>query len=436
MKALIPDRFRGGTVAVPGSKSYTHRALIAAGLGCGTCRVVRPLESEDIRVTRRNLERLGVAIRAEGGDLVVTGCAGRPAACAEPLEMGHSGTSMRLLAGVAALGQGDYLLTGSPRMQQRPMGDLLAGLRSAGVLARDLRGNGCPPIALQGGGLRGGAVSLDAGRSSQFLSALLLAAPLATRGMEIRVTAGPVSRPYIDLTVAVMEAFGIRLAREGYTRFSVPGGQTYAASRYTVEPDCSQAGYFWAAAALTATTVAVTGIGPDSRQGDLRLVEVLEAMGCRIDRMPGALAVTGGGLRAVEVSMGDVPDVVPTLAVVAAFARGRTVMHDVAHLRLKESDRLAAVVEGLRRMGIAARATCDSLVVEGGRPHGARIDPCDDHRMAMSFALAGLRIRGMQIAQPECVAKSFPGFWDTIESLMEGAGEAALQSGIGPSPPA
>jgi 3-phosphoshikimate 1-carboxyvinyltransferase len=315
------------------------------------------------------------------------------------------------------LGQGNYLLTGSPRMQQRPMGDLLDGLRAAGVPARDLLGNGCPPISVAGGHLAGGPVGIDCSRSSQFLSALLLVAPLATRGMEIAVNAGPVSRPYIDLTVAVMEAFGIALSRQGYRHFSICGGQRYEASRFIVEPDCSQAGYFWAAAALTGTTVSVKGIGPASRQGDARLVEVLEAMGCRVDRRHDAIAVTGGALKGIDVAMGDMPDVVPTLAVVASYAQGTTVIRDVAHLRLKESDRLTAVADGLGRMGIDVVATPDTLVVHGGVPHGARIEPHDDHRIAMSFALAGLRIPGMQIDQPECVAKSFPGFWETLEGL-------------------
>ncbi len=418
MKIILPGCFHGGSVEVPGSKSYTHRALIAAALGRGSCRIVRPLESEDTGITRRTLERFGARFRVGQGDWYVEGVDGQPTACCEPLDMGHSGTSMRLLAAVAALGQGHYTLTGSPRMRQRPMGDLLAGLRAAGVPAQDRCGNGCPPIAVEGGRLVGGAVTVDCSRSSQFLSALLLVAPLAPRGMEIVVSAGPVSRPYIDLTVAVMQAFGIKLSRDAYRHFSVPGGQFYAAPHYRVEPDCSQAGYFWAAAALTATTVTVIGIGPDSRQGDARLVGVLEAMGCSVDRQPGGMAVTGGELRGIDVAMGDMPDVVPTLAVVAAFARGTTVIRDVAHLRLKESDRLAALVEGLSRMGIDAATTAETLIVHGGSPHAARIDPCDDHRMAMSFALAGLRLPGMQIGQPECVAKSFPQFWETLEGLM------------------
>jgi 3-phosphoshikimate 1-carboxyvinyltransferase len=260
-------------------------------------------------------------------------------------------------------------------------------------------------------------VHIDCRVSSQYLSGLLLSAPCTEKGMAIEVVGGPVSKPYIDMTVEILERFGIRLTRAGYHRFDVPGAQRYRPGTYEVAPDASQAGYFWAAAAVAGTTVTVQGVHPDAIQGDVRLAEVFGRMGCRVAATPAGIAVTGGDLRGVEVDMGDMPDMVPTLAVVAAFARGTTVMTKVAHLRAKECDRLAAVEAELAKMGIEARSTADTLSVTGGAPHGAEIETYDDHRIAMCFAVAGLRVAGVRIRNPDCVAKSFPNFWEVFGGL-------------------
>jgi 3-phosphoshikimate 1-carboxyvinyltransferase len=251
--------------------------------------------------------------------------------------------------------------------------------------------------------------------------------PCTEEGLDISVTQGPVSRPYIDMTVSVMERLGIRLDRDGYERFRIPGGQRYRAGDYTVEPDISNAGYFWAAAAVTGGRVKVRGVGPDSRQGDIRLAALFERMGCTLSQEADGLALSGvldasgrPKLSALDVDMGDMPDMVPTLAVAAAFAQGTTVIRNVAHLRAKESDRLAAVAAELGKMGISARTTEAELIVEGGRPHGAVIDTYDDHRIAMSFAVAGLAVPGMHIKDEGCVRKSFPGFWEAFEGLYNG----------------
>ncbi len=409
----ITDR----TVTVPGSKSYTHRALIAAALCDGPCRVEGMLESDDTRLTLNALGQMGIGYRTEGPHLVVDGGGGRFAPVSAPIELGNSGTSMRLLAAVAALGQGPYVLQGSARMARRPIEDLLDALRQIGVPARSLAANGCPPVEITGGRAIGGPVRIDCHLSSQFLSALLLIAPCCRETVDIEVVAGPVSRPYVDLTCAILQHCGIRFSRDGYTRFTIPGGQRYRADAIRVEADCSQASYFWAAAAVTGGRVKVKGIGRDSLQGDLGLVRILEQMGCRVDFEADGVAVTGGPLAAVTVDMADMPDVVPTLAVVAAFARGTTVISGVGHLREKESDRLAAVAAELVRMGIRAETGDDWLRVEGGTPVGAAIETYDDHRLAMSFAVAGLRTEGVTIRNPEVVAKSFPGFWEVFDRL-------------------
>ncbi|MDJ0784318.1 MAG: 3-phosphoshikimate 1-carboxyvinyltransferase [Desulfosarcinaceae bacterium] len=414
---IQPQSIGPATVRVPGSKSYTHRTLIAAGLADGESTVVRPLLSEDSHFTMQALAQMGVTLSQPGGTLTIVGCGGRPAPSAAPIELGNSGTSMRLLTAVAALGQGAYTLTGTPRMQERPIRELGDALNALGVPITYLGRPGCPPITVQGGRISADKVSIDCRISSQYLSGLLLTAPCTLEGMEIEVVGGPVSKPYIDMTVEILECFGIRLERDGYRHFTVPGGQTYRPGAYTVAPDASQAGYFWAAAAISGTTITVKDVHPDAVQGDVRLAEVFGQMGCRVTATPDGIAVTGADLRSVAVDMGDMPDMVPTLAVVAAFAKGTTVMTNVAHLRAKECDRLAAVESELAKMGIEARSTADTLSVTGGTPHGAEIETYDDHRIAMCFAVAGLRVPGVRITNPDCVAKSFPNFWEVFGGL-------------------
>ena len=417
MKEIHTRMPRSEEVAVPGSKSLTHRMLIAAGLSNGVSRIGNALFSDDTRLTMDTLSCLGVIIKEAGDGLEVCGLNGRPAAFSDSIHLGNSGTSMRLLAGVVALGRGTYRLTGSERMQERPIQDLLDSLVSIGIPAVSINGNGCPPIEISGGSFAGGPVSVDCTTSSQYLSALMLMAPCTDKGLEITVTGGLVSRPYIDLTVDVMARFGIDVHRDGYHRFSIKGGQTYRPGTHRVEADCSQAGYFWAAAAITGSRIKVKHIPADSRQGDIGIARVLEKMGCRMETAADGIAVAGGPLSAVRVDMSAMPDVVPTLAVVAAFAEGTTVIENVAHLREKESDRLAAVAAELLKMGVNAVVTEDGLRITGGAPRGAVIDTYDDHRIAMSFALAGLRVPGMVIRNEGCVAKSFPDFWDVFEAL-------------------
>jgi 3-phosphoshikimate 1-carboxyvinyltransferase len=396
----------------------THRYLIAAALADGSSSVAHPLDSEDIRLTAAALRRMGADIDvSDDREWIVHGTSASPGPCSEPIHLGNSGTSMRLLVGTAALGQGVYVLTGSDRMQQRPIRHLLEALAHVGIPARSVPDNGCPPVEIRGGHRQGGATRIDCSVSSQYLSSLLLMAPCLENGLEIEVVGGPVSRPYVDLTVAVLESFGIRLFRNGYRCFTVPGRQRYRPGRYGVEPDCSQAGYFWAAAAVTGGSVTVTGISPHSRQGDLRFAKVLASMGCHVQYDAGGVTVAGRPLRAIRVDMADMPDLVPTLAVVAAFAEGRTRIENVPHLKAKESDRLAAVARELQRMGVEANDTGDGLTVTGGDTKGAEIRTYEDHRIAMSFAVAGLRVPGVRIRDETCVGKSFPRFWEVFDTL-------------------
>ena len=403
---------------MPGSKSYTHRMLIAAALANGVSNLRNALVSEETRFTIEALRQMGIEIDLSGSEVRVDGKGGRLEPCDKPIYLGNSGTSMRLLTGVAALGRGIYTLTGNDRMQTRPIKDLLDALQQLGIRARSVRNNDCPPVEVTGAAVTADKVDIDCRSSSQYLSALLLMAPGTSRGLEIRVAGGPpVSRPYVDLTVALMETFGIRLERQGYQKFKVPGGQLYRAGNYGVEADCSQAAYFWGAAAISGAEIKVWGIRPHTAQGDIRFVELLQQMGCRVSRESDSIAVAGRPLQAIEADLSDMPDQVPTLAVVAAFAEGTTVIKNVAHLKTKESDRLSATVTELRKMGIDAVCTANTMKIRGGKPKGAIIDTYDDHRIAMSFAIAGLNVPGICIRNEGCVEKSFPTFWQVFEGL-------------------
>lgn len=408
-------------LTLPGSKSLSHRALIAAALAEGVSRIYNLLRAEDTMYTARALMQLGVNYDWEGEVCQVYGTGGRLQVPAEPLYLGDSGTSMRFLTAVVALGHGRYYLTGSARLCQRPIQDLLDALAMLGVAASTENHNGCPPVIVQAQGLPGGQARVSGRVSSQYLSAILLISPLAAREVSVVVEGELVSRPYVDLTLSVMADFGIAYYRRGYHCFSIPAGQHYLPREYEVEGDASSASYFLGAAALTGGRVTLANLNPNSCQGDIGFLKVLAEMGCQLETGPAGVTLQGGPLRGIRVNMADMPDLVPTLAVLAAFAAGETEITGVAHLRHKESDRLLAVATELSKMGIAVQQTKDGLWIKGGQPRGAVIETYNDHRIAMSFALAGLRIPGVVIVNPACVAKSFPGFWDYLAKLAPGA---------------
>ncbi len=420
MIKIIPHNMKPRCeVAVPGSKSFTHRILIASALSGGRCSIGNALFSEDTVLTMKALRQMGIRIEENSDNrLLVYGNSGVLRSSAEPIYLGNSGTSMRLLTAVAALGKDTFKLLGNERMNERPIQPLIEALLQIGVQVRSTRNNGCPPVEVNGENLVGGAVDIDCRISSQYLTALLLIAPYTDSGLVIKVSEGPVSKPYVDMTIDVMARFGVPVKREGYDLFQVGGKQNYRAGAYEVEADGSQAGYFWAAAAICGTEVKVKGIVKDSCQGDVKFSKVLESMGCAITNEPDGITVSGGDrLRAVQIDMGDMPDMVPTLAVVAAFAEGTTVIKNVSHLKSKESDRLTSVVNELIKMGITAHCSDDELMVTGGQPRGAEIGTYGDHRIAMSFAVAGLTTPGTVIRDETCVDKSFPNFWKVFEGM-------------------
>jgi 3-phosphoshikimate 1-carboxyvinyltransferase len=421
MIEIKPNRIKPyAEVSVPGSKSYTHRILIAAALSDGACLIENALLAEDTRLTMQALNQMGIRIEeAPESRFIVHGCRGHLHPGADRIYLGNSGTSMRLLTAVAALSRRTLTLSGTERMAERPIQDLIDALQQLGVQIRSTSKNGCPPVEVRGGPLRGGSVTIDCRTSSQFLSALLLMAPYTEKGLDIKVVEGLVSKPYVDMPVEVMNKFGVAVDREDYNRFLVAGRQSYQPGAYAVEPDASQAGYFWAAAAVCGTQIKVKGVTQDSRQGDVDFAQLLTNMGCEIKGESDGITVAGRNLRAAEIDMGDMPDMVPTLAVVAAFAEGTTVIKNVSHLKAKESNRLTAVVKELVKMGIQSRCSDNELIVAGGEPHGAEIETYGDHRIAMSFAVAGLVTPGTFILGENCVEKSFPEFWNVFEGLYE-----------------
>jgi 3-phosphoshikimate 1-carboxyvinyltransferase len=417
IKEIKPLEHIEASLTLPGSKSFTHRALIAAALAPGESILANALKAEDTELTAQALASLGAGLDWQGHTIRVQGTGGALKPVTESIYLGNSGTSMRFLTAVAALGQGTYRLAGTPRLCERPMGELLEALGNLGVRVTSENGNNCPPVIVHGGSFTGGRTSLSGAVSSQYLSALLLIGPLASQGVEIDITGELVSRPYVDLTLAVLGAFGITYSREGYQRFVIPGGQSYQSRHYDIEADASSASYFWAAAALTGGRVTIANLDLESVQGDIDFLSVLARLGCRLTSGPEGLTVEGGPLKGIPMDMSAMPDLVPTLGVLAAFAEGETVINGVAHLRHKESNRLAAVVMELRKMGVTAEETEDGLRIVGGTPHGAEIDTYQDHRIAMSFAVAGLKISGVIIRDPDCVAKSFPDFWEYLEKI-------------------
>jgi len=404
-------------ITVPGSKSYSHRTFIAAALSNGPCRIENWLDSDDTNYTLSALNQFGASFEKKSNGVIINGRKGEIDASETPISLGNSGTSMRLLTAYAAIGNGSYLLKGSERMHERPIHHLLDGLNQLGVKAVSLNDNQCPPVKVIGTKLNGGTINLNCSISSQFLSGLLLIAPYTKNGMEIHVTHGPVSKPYIDMTIDIMSQFGVDVIRSGYDHFKIAGNQIYQSGQYVIEPDCSQASYFWAAAAITGHSIKVNNISKHSSQGDVRFIDVLSGMGCQVIHEADGITVVGGKLSGIEVDMADMPDLVPTLGVIAAFAEGVTVIKNVSHLKVKESDRLSAVINELTKMGISARSESDNLIITGGNPHGAVIETYDDHRIAMCFSVAGLMVPGIEIINEQCVEKSFPTYWEVFDGL-------------------
>lgn len=418
-------------VTVPGSKSITNRALLVAALAEGTSVLDGVLDADDTAAMIDCLRRLGVAVSldVQAERATVEGVGGRWPVPVAALDARQSGTTARFLPPALALGDGRYTLDGSAQLRGRPFGPLVTAMRALGVEVDSATEDRLPLVVQGGGRARWAAeVAISGDVSSQFLSGLMMAAPLAPRGLRIGLTTPLVSVPYVTMTAQVMTAFGAAATVDGGSvdggSVTVPPG-TYGARRHRIEGDASAASYFFAAAAICGGRVRVNGLGADSCQGDAAFVDVLAAMGCTVRRGEDWTEVTGpgeGGLRGVSVDLADLSDTAPTLAAVAPFASGPTTMTGIGFIRRKESDRIGAVVRELRRLGIEAHEQPDGMVVHpaSDTAGGATLQTYDDHRLAMGFALVGLRVPGVVIADPGCVAKTFPRFWDVFGSLRTG----------------
>ncbi len=416
---VTPGRVRDVDLRLtaPPSKSYTHRAFIAGALAQGTTTVLGPLDAEDTRLTLRALEVLGVPVEDRNDRVRITGCDGdiRNAGITT-LDLGNSGTSLRLLASLGMLCRHPVILTGSARMQERPIGPLAEALRTLGGSVEFQKNHGYPPVRVSGQ-LRGGPVTVDGSVSSQFISSILMAAPYAVQDVEVLIPAPPASASYLDITLDVMEAFSGHVSRQGYERFRVSVKDRYKGRTYSVEGDYSSASYFLALAAICGGRVTVQNLVPGSVQGDRRFPGALAAMGCRVSYGTSSVTVEGtGDLRGITIDMSASPDTVQTLCMVAAVAQTPTTITGISHLKFKESDRITGTAERLRALGGQVEVLENAITISPAPLHGGEIDPANDHRTAMSFAVLGLGIGGVTIREAECVEKSFPSFWELLKN--------------------
>jgi 3-phosphoshikimate 1-carboxyvinyltransferase len=418
LEVMPLERPPDATIRVPGSKSVTNRALIIAALADGNSRIVNPLFSDDSFWLMDALVRLGIDVHADGerGEVYVSGQSGEIYASGVDLFVGNAGTVARFLPPFLALGRGPFTVDGVPRMRERPVADLVDGMRQLGAEVEYAGEDGRFPLLIKGGGIPGGKARVSASKSSQFISGLLMAAPYA----QAPVTLHPVGRkewPYVGITVALMRAFGVEVDEAANGRFTVAPA-LYSSREYEVEPDASGASYFMAAAAVTGGRVRIPGLGASSPQGDLRFAGVLRDMGCRVEIASDFVEVQGPDhLRGVEVDMNAFSDTMITLSAIAPFAEGPTTIKNVGHTRLQESDRLSAVATELTRLGVKTQTTSSFIRIIPDKIRPGVVRTYGDHRMAMAFAITGLVASGIRIRDPGCVTKTFPGYFGALESL-------------------
>ena len=421
MRVRITPLAVAGVVSAPPSKSYTHRAVILASLTAGETRIENPLVSDDTLYTIDACRFLGADIKWDGNMLRVIGTGGqiKVAPDRQRIFAGNSGSTIRMVAPLVALAQTKVVFDGDIQLRKRPMDDLLLALESLGVRARSLTNNSCPPIEIQGSGLIGGEITIPGLVSSQHISALLMIAPYADNGVRIKVANELRSKPYIDITLDVMRDFGVDVVNRDYKEFLVKSGQRYKGRHYRIEGDYSSAAYFLSTGAIGGRPVTVKNLKANSIQGDKYLLNILSQMGCSVEYQKEQVTISRHKeLTGVTVDMGDYPDIVQPVAVVAAYARGETKITNIGHLKFKETDRLSNTAVELGKMGIRTDVTESTMVVYGGEPKGAEIEAPHDHRMAMSLAIAALFADGDSIINgAEAVTKSYPQFFADLARL-------------------
>jgi 3-phosphoshikimate 1-carboxyvinyltransferase len=429
-KEIIPAQTISGTINAPPSKAHTLRAIIIASLAKGETFIKNGLIAEDQEYAMKAMQQFGakVKVNKEKNEIEIIGVNGKPTAPKENIFVGNSGLTIRFLVSIAGLAQGEefVILDGVERMRTgRPIQDLLDSLGPLGVKAVSINENGCPPIKIKCNSFEGGKTKLAGDKSSQYFSSILIAAPYAKKDIEIETLGHLSSKPYIDVTIQSMKDFGVVVTHNNYRNFSVRSGQKYLGKEVLIEGDYSNAAYFFAAAAILGGKVTVNGLNKESKQGDKFFIDVLKKMGCKINWSSSGITLDAIGisLKGIgEIDMNDYPDIVMPLAVVSAFAQGETKITNVEHLRIKESDRISVTVNALKQLGANAEAGKDYLLVKGNSGkglHGATINSNEDHRIAMSFTIAGLKIPGIKIEKERAVDKSFPEFYEEIEKIIQ-----------------
>jgi len=400
-----------GTVTIPGSKSYTNRALLISALADGISRLKKPLLSDDTKYMIEALKGFGIQVQEEAGDFIVSGKGGQLMAPTKDIFVGNAGTTMRFLTTFSALAKGKVRLDGDERMRERPIADLLDCLVQMGVKATAAYNNDCPPLEIEGEGITGGKVKLAGDKSSQYLTSLLLSAPYFKNGTNVIIEGDLTSKSYADITLDIMNSFGVNVENDSYKNFNVQANQIYEAQTYQIEGDWSSASYFLGAAAVTEGEITLSGVNPLSVQGDAKFPDVLEKMGCNVIKSTHSLQLKGNPLKGITINMNNMPDTVQTLAVIALFAKGETLIENIGNLKIKETNRIEALASELKKLGAEVEAGEDFLLIRPGEYQGAEIETYNDHRMAMSFAIAGLKIPKIKIKNPKCVEKSFPDFF-------------------------
>ncbi len=418
---IIPKQLKACSISIPGSKSYTNRALIIAALADGKTTLINPLFSDDTKYTIDALQKLGIEIkRTKNYDLEIYGKGGRFTNPEETLFLGNAGTGIRFLTALLTLAPFKSKITGNKRMQKRPIKDLLKGLRQLGAKIESVNKNGCPPVRIKAATIKGGTVELSGKLSSQFLSAILIIAPYAQNDISIKISDRLVSKPYVDMTIEIMKAFGINIENKDYREFVIKSGQKYTARKYKIEGDASSATYFFALSALHNTPIYLQNISRKTSQADIHFLDILERMGCKTIedengikiRAPKKLKTLG------EIDLNHMPDAAMTVAIMAAFTKGKTVLKNIANLRIKETNRIAALVRELSKIGVECKELDDGIEINGNpsKLHGEElISTYNDHRMAMCFAVAASKIKNIQILNPDCTSKTYPKFFEDLK---------------------
>lgn len=404
------------SLSIPGSKSYTNRSLLIAALTSGKVTIKNPLLSDDTEAMIDCLKTLGFKIISSKNKLVVEGDFSEIKDKTYKLNAKLSGTTIRFILALCTIIPGVKILEGEKGLNKRPIDELVVALKTLGADIKYLEKEGYPPLKISSSKLNHHEVSINGEISSQFISALLMIAPVVG-GLTINIVGNLISRPYVDMTIDIMGQFGAKVTNENYNQFIVSAKHRYSKNRYSVEGDFSSAGYFFAIATLTKSTLILKNLNPQSKQADIKFLQILKKMSSKITGGKKQIKIEGRGVKPIKINMEDFPDQVQTLAILAAFANGETIIDGVKSLRIKETERIKALENELSKMGIKTKSTNDRLIIYGGQPKAAVIETYGDHRMAMSFAVAGTKLDGIIIKNPEVVSKTFPEFWEKLKSI-------------------